>query len=1042
MTDSSDRLDDRRCRQILEGLPGLVWSLDADGRLDFFSPRWEELTGLPAAELLHDGWFAALPADELPRISSLWTEALRRGEPFTLEHRLRCRDGGVRRFRTRGAPRRDPAGRILGWSGSTDEREPGESERGRERLLEQARAGAAAARCSGAQLAAILEAMADGVAVFDLEGHALYLNGAEARLNGFESPEAMQRDLADFTALFELREPDGRLLPPGQWPAARVLRGESISELELRARRLDTGQAWLFSFSGEPVRDEEGRQFLAAVITRDISARHRAEEELRRSEEWRRIALDVAELGSWDYDLVSGNVNWDERFGELYGIAAEQLPYAEVLSRLVHPEDRACLDAAVQASLDPRGDGAISIEHRVTPGGAVRWVSVKGRVLFEGEGEARRAVRFVGTSADISERKRGERRLRNSEERFRQLADAMPQLVWTATPDGTVDYYNVRYKELSGIEPVAENAWRWAPVLHPEDEAATVEAWSRAVATGRPYEIAHRVRRADGSFRWHLSRGVPVRDAEGRVVKWFGTATDIDAQKRAEQALRESEERFRTLADNMDQLAWMADAQGRTSWFNQRWLDYTGLGLEQIRDGGWHRVLPPEHAEPVAGKLRRCLESGQVWEDTFPLRGRDGQHRWFLSRAVPIRDESGQVQRWFGTHTDVTEQRRIEEALREAKGRLEDADRRKNEFLAMLSHELRNPLAPIRNGVYLLERTGPADERSRRALAIIARQVRHLARLIDDLLDVTRITRGKIRLQRERLELGGLLGGVAEDQREAFVKAGIELEVRLADEPLTVDGDPTRLAQMVGNLLQNAVKFTPRGGRTTLSLAREADQAVVRVEDTGAGIAPETIEHLFQPFMQAESTLDRSRGGLGLGLALVKGLVELHGGRVGAESEGVGRGAQFTIRLPLEGREASLPVAQRTEARAAGGLRVLVIEDNRDTAESLQEVLELSGHQVEVAFTGPEGIEKARLFAPEVVLCDLGLPGMDGYAVARALRADPGLRSIYLVALSGYASPEDVERSREAGFDRHLAKPPDLDLIERMLAAGPPPAVH
>ena len=375
-------------------------------------------------------------------------------------------------------------------------------------------------------------------------------------------------------------------------------------------------------------------------------------------------------------------------------------------------------------------------------------------------------------------------------------------------------------------------------------------------------------------------------------------------------------------------------------------------------------------------------------------------------------------------------------ALRAANAKLVEADRLKNEFLAMLSHELRNPLAPILNSVYILEKSRAGWRASRRAPARSSNgKPVHMTRLIDDLLDVTRISRGKIRLQRERVDLGRIVRGTAEDQREIFLRNGIELHVSVVSEPLFVDGDPTRIAQMIGNLLQNAAKFTHQGGHTYLSLAPGDDgQALVQVRDDGAGIQPELLARLFEPFVQADRTLDRSRGGLGLGLALVKGLVELHGGTVSAKSEGPGKGALFTLRLPL-GAPAKHQLAHPPAEQPRSSVRrVLVIEDNADAAQSLKEALELGGHVVEVALLGETGIERSRTFLPDVIVCDIGLPGLDGYSVAEAIRADPALRTIRLVALTGYAGPDDIERSRAAGFDHHLAKPPDMAQLERVLA--------
>lgn len=331
----------------------------------------------------------------------------------------------------------------------------------------------------------------------------------------------------------------------------------------------------------------------------------------------------------------------------------------------------------------------------------------------------------------------------------------------------------------------------------------------------------------------------------------------------------------------------------------------------------------------------------------------------------------------------------------------------------------------------MLERVSADSEHAQRARAVIDRQVSHLTRLVDDLLDVSRIAHGKVQLKRERVDLDELAQRTAEDLRSIFAKLNVELEVQRAPSPVWVNGDATRLAQAIGNLLTNAAKFTPRGGKATVSVSADAGRrdAVVVVTDTGSGIAPEVMRGLFEPFAQADTTLDRSKGGLGLGLALVKGLVEMHGGSVSAASAGLGAGATFTIRVPLDVADVAGQRAPQTEGESARR-RVLIIEDNVDAAETLKEALELVGHVVAVAHDGPHGITEARAFAPDVVLCDIGLPGMNGYEVARAFRCDVELGRIALVALTGYAQPDDVTKAVEAGFDAHLAKPPTMAAIE------------
>ena len=451
----------------------------------------------------------------------------------------------------------------------------------------------------------------------------------------------------------------------------------------------------------------------------------------------------------------------------------------------------------------------------------------------------------------------------------------------------------------------------------------------------------------------------------------------------------------------------------------------------------WKRDIHPDDVDRVLTAVRQGVETRNGHHIEYRIiRLTDGVMRWLEARSRVLCDDLGHPVRVLGVCTDITERKATEEALRVANLQLAEAARRKDEFLAVLSHELRNPLTPIRNSLYLLEHPQADGDQHRRALAIIGRQVNHLARLVDDLLDVTRITQRKIRLQRQRLDLVGVVGKTVEDHRSLFDE-NREVVVELPTSAVWVDGDLTRLAQIIGNLLNNAAKFTPGGGRIIVSLTQAEPHAVLEVADTGVGIDADTLARIFEPFAQADSSIDRSRGGLGLGLALVKGMVELHGGQVAAHSDGPGCGTRFTIRLPLEARRAATLRSQPADDVDKTVRRVLIIEDNQDAAESLLEALALEGHQVAVAHDGKAGLAKARDFKPQVILCDIGLPNdLDGYQVARALRLEPCLAGAFLVALTGYVQPDDQQKAREAGFDAHIAKPPEMADLRRLVAVG------
>lgn len=389
-----------------------------------------------------------------------------------------------------------------------------------------------------------------------------------------------------------------------------------------------------------------------------------------------------------------------------------------------------------------------------------------------------------------------------------------------------------------------------------------------------------------------------------------------------------------------------------------------------------------------------------------------------------------------------SERARTEQTLRQREAALREADQRKDEFLAVLSHELRNPLTPITNSLRILKTTDPTGEQAGVAHEVIRRQVDLLTRLVNDLLDLTRVARGKIQLVGEDVNLNDLVTRTVDDHRSLYEHVGVTLELETAPTTVVVHGDANRLVQAIGNLLQNSAKFTGAGGRTRVAVTadQQRSRARISITDTGVGMTPEVVKELFQPFMQGESTLDRSNGGLGLGLALSKRLIELHGGDVSAFSEGVNRGAGFVVELPLlQPNEYSLSGVAAV-SKEVSPRRILIIEDNVDAAETLSQVLQYYGHTIAIAHEGASGIGLAKTFAPDVVLCDIGLPGMDGYAVASAFRNDAELNKLFMIALSGYAMPEDARRALAAGFNRHVAKPPDIDHLQRLFAEAEPSA--
>jgi PAS domain S-box-containing protein len=516
------------------------------------------------------------------------------------------------------------------------------------------------------------------------------------------------------------------------------------------------------------------------------------------------------------------------------------------------------------------------------------------------------------------------------------------------------------------------------------------------------------------------------------------SAADVSrsAARRAqsERELLQSETRLRLAQSSGHVGVWELEAaSGAVSCTPELASLYGLIPAQLTRYEQWRERVHPDDIDGVEQSLRSALAGGGRFDIEFRIRHPSGATRWILARGQLVAGEQDGVPRVLGVNVDVTDHRLAAEALRQAHDQLLEQDRSKDEYLAVLSHELRNPLAPITNSLYVLERAEPGSDVHDRALAIAIRQVGQLSRLVGDLLDATRLSRGKVVLQPRRIDLNELAAHAAEDHRALFAEAGVSLELCRAASPVPVQADWNRMGQAIGNLLQNAAKFTRRGDAVTVAVGSEpaTGRAEIRVTDTGPGLSADVLARLFQPFAQASATLDRSRGGLGLGLALVKGLVELHGGEVHASSPGEGRGSTFLVRLPLA--LAATETARATSGSPGPRRRVLIIEDKADAAASLRDRLEIDGHEVAVAADGSEGLARASTMRPDVVLCDIGLPGLDGYGVARAMRADAALGRTLLVALTGYALPTDRDRALEAGFDGHLAKPPDQEMLNAVL---------
>ena len=665
--------------------------------------------------------------------------------------------------------------------------------------------------------------------------------------------------------------------------------------------------------------------------------------------------------------------------------------------------------------------------------GSIRDVVIHSSVLFA-DG------RFVHTrcfTRDVTDYKRAEKALRQSEGRFRALMEQAPLSVQIFSPDGQTIWVNRAWMALWGVtlDQIAD----YKILEDPQLEAKGVLPYLRRAFAGEsvavpairydPNETLPDRTRFEDPVRWVSAVAYPLKDESGKVLEVVLIHEDITAQRRADSALRESEEKLRLLADTIPQLAWMARSDGHIFWYNRRWYDYTGTTAEQMEGWGWQAVHDPSVLPEVLERWKRSIVQGEPFEMVFPLKDASGQFHPFLTRINPLRDAEGRIVYWFGTNTDVSEIKRMEEALR-------DADRRKDEFLATLAHELRNPLAPLRNALQILKMPRVDTATAARTHEMMERQVHHLVRLVDDLLDVSRVMRGKIELRNEPVELATIVARAVETAQPLIEVQGHNLEISLPEESLRVNGDPVRLSQVVGNLLTNAAKYTESNGRIRLSARREDGEAVLRVQDEGIGIAPDVLPHVFELFVQADYAATRAQGGLGIGLTLVKNLVELHEGRVEARSGGLGKGSEFTIRLPIlaENLDEHTEPVNAKDVAPSSGHRVLVVDDNEDAADSFSILLRLQGHEVRVAHDGATALAVADVYRPALIFLDIGMPGMHGYEVARRIRAMPSLKHTLLVALTGWGQLEDRRRSAEAGFHHHLVKPLEWKVVDQLLA--------
>jgi len=818
-------------------------------------------------------------------------------------------------------------------------------------------------------------------------------------------------------------------------------RGQGIPEAELRAAR-EQGRAederWHLRKSGArfwaqgiviALHDTDGRLTGFSKVLRDMTDWKRAQEVMEANARRLAMAVDSAYVMAFEWDIPRNEVRCHHsHLGAVPETPEDRQSNLEEFCEAVHPDDRERFLANLHDTLAHPENG-YRAEFRVCePDGRIVWVAEHGYLECDEQGQPQR---LIGLSRDITERKLEEERLRTARDAFRHLIEQSPFGIYAVDADFRLVQVSTGAQDtFRNVRPlIGRDFAEILRLIWPEPFASELIARFRhTLATGDPYHApTTTARRSDGdeseSYDWKIER-LTLADGRPGVVCHF---YDLSERQRYEEALRESESRFRTMAEGLPLMVWVHDVEGRQEFVNRTFCEFFGVSAEEAAGAGWKTLMHPDDAEAYASEFEECVQAQRPFHAEVRVQAADGKWHWLESWGRPRFSASGTFLGFVGTSADVTGRKRAE-------ARLKESDRRKDEFLAILAHELRNPLAPIRISVDLLQALGGDPVASAEPLRIMDDQVSHLARLIDDLLDVSRISRGKIELRRERLELAEVIRAALDMSESRLGQDDRQFRVEVPSEPLPVDGDRVRLVQVFANLLNNAAKFTDAGGHIELGVTRAGDRVEIRVQDDGRGIPPEQLDRIFEMFSQAGSD---QGAGLGIGLSLVRGLVDMHGGTVSAESQGPGCGAIFTVSLPLfPGAPVQSTADKATELGVpTGQCRVLVVDDNPDIVRGLQMLLTTLGAGVRVAHDGAEALRIFDDWPPTHVLMDIGMPGMDGYEAARRLRTDHADQAFRLIAVTGWGQEEDRQRALEAGFDEHLVKPVRLERLKEVLSA-------
>ena len=833
--------------------------------------------------------------------------------------------------------------------------------------------------------------------------------------------------------------PDDRPLVNERVTRALDLAGEGEFEVEFRVQGASGGEHWLAARGRTTV--VAGSAVSLSGVAQDVTARNRAEQALR--EKQRFITQFAAAFPGvlYVFDVERQHTSFLNRTsGDILGYGADEMrvPGGQTLSRLMHPDDLPRFEAHLAGVTSLADQTTTEFEYRMRHrDGGWRWFRSY-ETVFERTRDGR-VGQVLGMAIDVTERKAIEFELRANEERFRLASDAAGALVYDVdlrSGDRRTTVHGL--ESVTGVHSTSISREWWQERMHPHDvEGHRDRLTARLGDSTRVWTDRYRIRHADGTWRDVVDSAEILRGQEGQPVRLVGTVVDVTERASAERELREAEERFRLMADQTPMLLWVTDTKGSVEFVNRAYCRFFGVELEQVVGPRWTPLVHPDDYAYTQAFLAALRARSEFRAEARAQRA-DGEWRWIASLGTPRYSATGEFLGMIGTSRDTTDEHL-------AVATQQEAARQKDEFIAVLAHELRNPLAPVRTSIGLLRARGSTDPLLARCRDVIDRQVTQMARLLDDLLDVSRLSRGQLTLQRSATKLSEIIEAALETARPAIDERGHTLTLAVSDPSVVLDADSTRLTQVFANLLNNAAKYTDAGGQIRLASWRDAERVYVSVRDSGVGIEADMRDRIFDLFTQTRDARSRADGGLGIGLGLARRLVEMHGGTIEVASAGHGCGSEFRVSLPCVGASrviGSEPQATRPAATGSLRRRVLVADDNVDAADTVALLLQTLGCEVRTVYDGASAVREAQAFRPDLALLDLGMPGVSGQTACRQIRAESWGASIVIVALTGWGQEDDRRQTASAGFDHHLIKPAEPEVLIQLVRDLQPRMLH